>query len=90
MPKSEQPLFEPGENCRMIPRWVEYPPPRRLGVRPLVVGEHDLGVVAQLAIPLALRQQEPVERIDQAAFQGVPEERLRVADEADLAAAHLV
>jgi len=56
-------------------------------VRPLVVGEHDLGVVAQLAIPLALRQQEPVERLGQAAFQGVPEERLRVADEADLAAA---
>ena len=55
-----------------------------------MVVEHDLGVVAQLAIPLALRQQEPVERLDQAAFQGVPEKRLRVADEADLAAAHLV
>ena len=71
----------------MIPRRVEQPPARRLGVSPLVIVEHDPGEVAQLAVPLALRQQEPVERLAQAALQGIREERLRVADEADLAPA---
>ena len=71
----------------MIPRRVEQPPARRLGVGPPVIVEHDAGEVAQLAVPLALRQQEPVERLAQAAFQGLREERLRVADEADLAPA---
>ena len=52
-----------------------------------MIVKHDPGEVAQLAVPLALRQQEPVERLGQAAVQGVPEERLRVADEADLAPA---
>ena len=71
----------------MIPRRVEQPPARRLGVGPPVIVEHDPGEVAQLAVPLALRQQEPVERLGQAALQGLREERLRVADEADLAPA---
>ena len=71
----------------MIPRRVEQPPARRLGVGPPVIVEHDPGEVAQLAVPLALRQQEPVERLAQAACQGLREERLRVADEADLSPA---
>ena len=61
----------------MIPRRVEEPPAPRLGVGPLVIVEHDPGEVAQLAVPLALRQQEPVEGFAQAAFQGLREERLR-------------
>ena len=72
LPESEQPLFEPGQDRRVIPRRVEQPPARRLGVGPLVIVEHDPGEVAQLAVPLALRQQEPVERLAQAAFQGRP------------------
>ena len=87
LPEPEHPLFEPGQDRRVIPRRVEQPPARRLGVGPLVIVEHDPGEVAQLAVPLALRQQEPVERLAQAAFQGLREERLRVADEADLAPA---
>ena len=54
----------------MIPGRIEQPPARRLGVSPLVIVEHDPGEVAQLAIPLALRQQEPVERLAQASSQG--------------------
>ena len=84
LPEAEQSLFEPGEDRRVIPRRFEQPPARRLGVRPLVIVEHDPCVVAKLAIPLALGQQEPVERLAQAAPQGIPEERLRVAHEADL------
>src|SRR5262249_46128834 len=80
----KQTLFEPGENRRVVPKRVEHPPARRLRVRPLVVAQHDFGVIAYLAIPLTLRQQEPGERIGQAAFESGREERLGVTDEADL------
>ena len=38
----------------------------------MVVVEHDPGEVAQLPVPLALRQQEPVERLAQE-YQGLRE-----------------
>ena len=71
----------------MIPWRVQQPPARGLGVSSMVIVEHDPGEVAQLAVPLALRQQDPVERLGQATDQSFGEERLRVADEADLAPA---
>ena len=84
LPEAEQSLLEPGADRRVIPRRFEQAPARRLGVLPLVIVEHDPRVVAELAVPLALRQQEPVERLAQAALQGLPEERLRVPHEADV------
>ena len=71
----------------MFPRRIKQPPACRRGMGPLVIVEHDPGEVAQLAVPLTLRQQEPVERFAKAAFQGLREERLRVAHEADLSPA---
>ena len=71
----------------MIPWRVEEPPALGLGVSPSVIVEHDLSEVAQLAVPLARRHEEPVEWLGQAASQSFWEERLRVADKADLAPA---
>ena len=71
----------------MIPWRVEEPPALGLGVSALVIVEHDTSEVAQLAVPLARRYEEPVEWLGQAASQGFWEEWLGVADEADLAPA---
>ena len=65
LPEAEHSLFEPGEDRRVIPRRFEQTPARRLGVLPLMVFEHDPCVVAKLAVPLPLGQQEPVERLAQ-------------------------
>ncbi len=71
----------------MFPQRVEQPPARRFRVGPPVIVEHDPCEVAQLSVPLALRQKEPVERFPQTSLQGLREERLWVSDEADLASA---
>ena len=87
LPQAEQALFEPGPDRGVICRRVEELPESSIGVSSLVIGEHDAREVAELAIPLAKRQEEPHQRLGQGACQGFGKERLRVSDEADLAPA---
>src|SRR5215471_2552421 len=84
LPEPEEALFEPGEDRRMVLRRIEQAPLARLGMRALVIGEHDCGVVEQLAIPLALRKENPRPRSAEASLQDRRECWLRVPDEADL------
>ena len=68
----------------MFTRRGEQLPARGLRVGPTVIVEYHAGEVAQFDVPLALRQQEPAQRFAQAALEGLRQERLRVADEADV------
>ena len=87
-PEVKQALFEPREHRGIIPYRLKQLPVGRLGVRAaLVVAQHDPSKRVRLALPLVLRQQEPVDRVGQATFHGSRQEGVRVADKADLAPA---
>src|SRR5262245_33451643 len=87
-PKLEKPLFEPGENRRMLMGWFQQPPVGCAGVRPLMISEHDPCISVELAFELGLRQQKPGNRLAQTAFEYARQERLCMAHETDFGLSH--
>ena len=62
LPEIAEAVLEPREDHWMITNRLNKPPRVCGGIRPLVVCEYQFGMLIHLAVPLALWEQNPVER----------------------------